>query len=235
MKRSRIIACFLCLLILAGCNGQEPNAGDDAPVVPYHESETFDESLSYDENGADGAIHEPDGVVENPEPEEIDIYYENELCHCGEHYRGEYLRDLTPPMNIREHYDMDFKLFDEAENIYSTTYIQWESEWTSALFIWTDEPVYNFSFVSLSWRHNEGEEFEFFTREILLNIDELLPSDIVILNVNFIHYLLPHGGLIFEDSNGELVRMYIIESMRGGCFPAYHLGFHNDDWADWID
>jgi len=44
------------------------------------------------------------------------------------------------------------------------------------------------------------------------------------LNVAFSHYLLPHGAIIFTGEDGVQRRMFIHESMRGGCYSIYHLG-----------
>jgi hypothetical protein len=51
---------------------------------------------------------------------------------------------------------------------------------------------------------------------------------VVVLNVFFSHYLLPHGAIIFTDEAGKTWRMFINESMRGGCYPVYGLGFPHE-------
>ena len=107
------------------------------------------------------------------------------------------------------------------------------------LVIWADEPLRDFSFVSLTFNSDYGESDEvrdyFYTREVLLTIDELTPTDAVVLNVFFPHYLISRGGVVFTDADGIQRRMFIAESMRGGCWPHFYLSPHNDEthWADW--
>ena len=66
------------------------------------------------------------------------------------------------------------------------------------------------------------------TQEVLLTVPVLRPTDAVVLNVAFEHYLLPHGAVIFTDANGVQWRMFIGQSMRGGCFPIYSLGLPHE-------
>jgi hypothetical protein len=74
---------------------------------------------------------------------------------------------------------------------------------------------------------DEKDKTFFYTEEIVYTVDELFPGDALLLNVGFVHYLIPRGGLIFTDENGEQKSMLITESMRGGCFPRYGLSPHN--------
>ena len=169
-----------------------------------------------------------------------------ELCYCGEAYVHE-LRLPTPPMNIHEifapwqghDYGFPHELHEaniaefvrDFENVHTATEIQWETDWYETIVLWSDAPLRDFSFVSLDtagheWYEVEGSYSQLIigTQEVLLTVDELLPTDAVILNVNFFHYLLPYGAIIFTDEDGLRWRMFIRESMRGGCFPLYHLG-----------
>ena len=96
--------------------------------------------------------------------------------------------------------------------------------------MWSDAPLRDFSFVSLDTAGHYWDETEtpsrliIHTHEVLLAVDELLPTDAVVLNVNFFHYLLPYGAIIFTDEDGARWRMFIWESMAGGCFPTFSLG-----------
>jgi hypothetical protein len=216
MRRSRIIACILCLLILAGCS---ENAG-------VHDGEEIDIVLE-----------ETEVPEETDIPDEIDVY-ENELCHCGEHKIGESLRQPTPPVNFREEHEVDSEFLNNFDNVYTCTYIQFETEFYSTLYIWTDEPLYDFSFVSLDVAGHYWHEDRLLvinTQEVLLNIPVLLPADAVVLNVAFAHYLLPHGAIIYTDEQGEMWRMLIGQNMRGGCYPLYGLGFPDNEWLNWVD
>ena len=171
-----------------------------------------------------------------------------ELCPCGEHYRHEQLRQPTPPINIHEifapwlgDWDEDFPQEEHDanianfvwrfENIHMVTYTQFETDWYGTIILWTDEPLRDFSFVSLDVAGHDWDEdgqLVIDTREVILTIPKLLPTDVVVLNIAFAHYLLPHGAIIFTDEHGIRKRMFIQESMRGGCFPLYHLGLsHN--------
>jgi len=73
-----------------------------------------------------------------------------------------------------------------------------------------------------------------YTQEVIYEIDELLPGDAIVFSVAFSHYLLPHAGIGFTDSKGVHRRMFILESMRGGCWPLYLLSpLEDDGWAVW--
>jgi hypothetical protein len=144
---------------------------------------------------------------------------EFELCECGTNYVYE-LRRQTPPLNVRSLHEAD-DFSNEFENIHAFTYLQWESEWPSTIIIWSDEPLYDFSFVSL----DNNAAMYFYVREILFTVDELLPTDAVALTVAFEHYLHPRGGIMFTDANGVKKSAFIYESMEGGCVPLLHVSF----------
>lgn len=174
-------------------------------------------------------------------------YYEDEayveLCpFCGE-YAHKPIRQPTPPMNIHEIFSPwqgldspfpkeghDARVTDFVagfENVHTVTYTQLEMDWYGTIILWADEPLHDFAFVSLDISsHDWGEDGELTidTREVLLNVPRLLPSDAVVLNVSFAHYLLPHGAIIFTGEDGVQRRMFIWESMRGECYATYHLG-----------
>ena len=225
-------------------NSNSPTSSSQDTDTPPANNSGPDNSEPVTENGAITNIDNPANPAED----------ENELCHCGEHYVNEELRNPTPPLYIHEiipewHYPpTDFpkeehdKLLSEFvskyETVHTTTFIQWETEWYDTLIIWTDTPLRDFSFVSLDHQDNNDERGAFYIKEKLLTVDELLPNDAVVLNVAFEHYLIPRGGLVFTDESGVRRRVFISESMRGGCFPRYNLKFYEDsfsDWADWID
>ena len=166
------------------------------------------------------------------------------LCDCGEHYVHEDLRTTTPPLNIREPWEWGVtqQQFQESlyqfETIHRITYHQFETEWHGYSFvIWTDEPLRDFFFASLDvaghyW--NDDSQLVIGTQEVLYEIDALLLGDAVVFNVSFSHYLLPHAGIGFADSNGVHRRMFISESMRGGCWPSVLLvPLEDSGWAVW--
>ena len=173
-----------------------------------------------------------------------DEVYSPERCACGEHYIDEDLRFPTPPLVTHEprKWGTTLQQFQESlyqfEDIHRITYHQFETERsTYAFVIWTDEPLRDFFFASLDVaRHYwyEDRQLVIGTREVIFEIDKLLPGDAIIFDVAFSHYLLPHAGVGFTDSNGVNRRMFILESMRGGCGPWYVLSPLSDDgWAVW--
>ena len=174
----------------------------------------------------------------------IEKNYEREWCWCGGHFVDEEPRRPTPPLNITEVL-VDWQDDDEGmmlkilevnefirdfEFVHEYTFNQSNVEWTNTIILWPDRIIRDFSFVHL---HYDGDTI-FTTVEVLLTIDELLPSHAVVLNVVFAHYLFPRGGIIFTDGNGEQRRMFIQESMVGGCVPLFHLVPLEDVfWAVW--
>ena len=157
------------------------------------------------------------------------------LCECGMTFP---IIVQTPPINMQDS-DVNAEFLDDFETVHTYTYIQWDTEWYSTLAFWPDAPVRDFKFVSLNFDAGD-ERMYFYTREVLLTVDELLPTDVVVLNVAFFHYLIPRGGIVFTDDSGEQRRMLITDvSMRGGCevcFRSFVLSFHDEShFADWID
>jgi len=181
----------------------------------------------------------------DPEPD-TDPVNENEICEfCGDHYIGQDLRAhwQTPPMNIRDvgdwmgvdiHINEMDAFLSSFETVHNFTFLQWETEWYRTLVLWPDRTLTNFSFVELGMYDDEYESY-FYVLQELLAIDELRPNHAVVLNVAFFHYMIPSGGLVFTDENGEQVRMLILDaSSRGGCWPHFGLGVHSEDfWAGW--
>ncbi|MCL2408746.1 MAG: hypothetical protein FWC96_03930 [Oscillospiraceae bacterium] len=155
-----------------------------------------------------------------------------ELCYCGDHYTHEPLRQPTPPMNIREMFTDNISEYVYGfENVHTVTYLQLETDWCSTIILWADIHLRDFSFVSLDVAGHywyEDRQLVIDTREVLLTVPDLLPTDAVVLNVAFAHYLLPHGAIIFTDEYGVRWRMFLGEDMRGGCFPIYHLGMPHE-------
>ena len=158
------------------------------------------------------------------------------ICYCGmKTYYHEGARRPTPPLNIHQlrEFSLVYGLWEAAdpaadaeflsafENVHEFTYLQFDTDLYSTIALWADEPLFNFSFVSLDAAghyFDEDSRLVINTREVLFTIDKLLPADVVILNVAFSHYMLPHGGVIFTDSDGVQSRMFILESMVGvGC------------------
>ncbi|MDR0272909.1 MAG: hypothetical protein LBI27_06295, partial [Clostridiales bacterium] len=93
--------------------------------------------------------------------------------------------------------------------------------------LWTDTALRDFKVVTLDVAEHYWENDEHLiihTDEVLFEIDELQPTDLVVLHLYFPHYLLPHEAILYTDENGVQMRMFIHESMRGGCYPLFILG-----------
>ena len=166
--------------------------------------------------------------IDVPVESVVDFY---ELCpYCGLHYVHELLRKPTPPMNIREVEPFGFAthFLYQFETIHTVTYLQFETEHPSKIAIWTDTPLFDFSVVSLDIAGHDWDDYGQLiinTQEVLFTICKLLPTEAVVLNLAFAHYLLPHGAIIFMDEDDIQWRMFITESMKGGCSPHFHLSF----------
>jgi hypothetical protein len=214
-----LTAAISALLLLSSCAPHPTRGRLDETDYPY-------EYIPDETTPATDAPTEP--------PTEIaDTPYTDELCHCGEHYVNEDLRQPTPPLNIREMHEVDAEFLDSFETIHTFTYIQWETDLYSTIVLWPDEILHDFTFLSLGF-NGDAERMQFYTREVLMTIGELPPTEAVVLNVAFVHYLIPRGGLIFTDADGAEMRMFISESMRGGCWPIFNLAIHDEThWADW--
>jgi hypothetical protein len=169
---------------------------------------------------------------------EVDDYsHISELCECGQHYTDELLRFPTPPINAHEilspqlESDTEYNaviadFVRDFENIYTITHNEYPFDWyTDALILWSDAPLRDFSFVVIDfWEGNSVEEgWTIRTTKIPFTIDELLPTDVVVINVAFSHYLRPHAAVIFADETGLQTRMFIEQSMEDRCYPAYYL------------
>ena len=170
---------------------------------------------------------------------------------CGSHYVHEALRQPTPPMNMHEILHPDAEALEAEflanfgfQNVHRTSYI-WKHggrdddiiNRPGGMFLWPDRPLRDFSFVTLDVDGHYWDESEvparlvIHTQEIILQIPQLLPRDVVVLNVGFRHCLLPHGAIMFTEEDGTRWRMFISESMRGGCFPLFHLGTAHE-WTE---
>ena len=235
---------FVMLLLLVG-RSAETNS-HMVPELPDEPVSTY----SYELYGSkENNFHE--NLDDEYVPQIVhDEVHSPERCDCGgHHYIGEDLRSPTPPLVMREprewgtplqHFQESFQHFQEAlyqfENIHRITYHQFETERHYYSFIiWTDEPLRDFFFASLdvAGHYWYDDKLVIGTREVIFEIDELLPGDAIIFDVAFSHYFLPRAGVGFTDSNGANRRMFILESMRGGCWPMYFLAPLSDDWAAW--
>ena len=170
-----------------------------------------------------------------------DETYPSVRCPCGEFYMHEVLRTPTPPINIREPYEIGFgylpqfeQFLDQFETIHEIILVRGGMTFV----IWTDEPLRDFYFASLDvdglyW--GEGGRIVIDTREVIFEIDELLPGEAFVFSVLFAQYLRPNAGIGFTDSNGVHRRMFIFgPSMRGGCYPLFALSPLGDSgWAVW--
>ncbi|MCL2353310.1 MAG: hypothetical protein FWC69_01620 [Defluviitaleaceae bacterium] len=142
-----------------------------------------------------------------------------EICpYCGEYAHGS-LRQPTPPMHIheifapwqgpdapfpQEEHDANIAAFvADFENVHTVTYTEFETDWHGTIILWADEPLRDFSFVSLDiaghdW--SQEDELSLNTREVIFAIPKLSPADVVVLNLACSHYLLPYGA---SSSTGE--------------------------------
>ena len=187
------------------------------------------------------AYGDDESVLNNNLHDEEDFFLES--CFCGEHFVHEDLRMPTPPLHILELWELgmtpeQFQDFlDQFKNIHRIDYHQFETKHTNYSFvIWTDEPIRDFFFASLDVAGHDWYDGRLVigTLEVIFEIEELLPGDAVLFSVSFSHYLLPHGGVGFVDYGDTYVRMFIMERMRGGCWPVFILTqLTEDGWAIW--
>ena len=139
-------------------------------------------------------------------------------CYCGRH---DIDKISTAPLNMYlisdwsiQHDTQGAKLLNYAnvfDNIHELTYLQWEGAGFDTLLFWSDETIYNMSIVALSICYEEEVDWQnvvFYTSEVIGYFEELNPADIIVLNVAFSHYILPHGGIIFTNQEGEEKRMF---------------------------
>ena len=229
MNRAKSLLTFTAVgiaLLFVGC-------GYTAPETPTIINESQEESsCSY--------VYSPIEIATDADPitdlsiEVDNTPYTHELCYyCG---GPNFERQPTPPLNILDA-GVDDKFLSAFETVHTVTYLQWEADWHHTLAFWPDEPLRDFSFLSLGF-HDTGERMYFYTREVLLTVEELLPTDTVVLNVLFFHYLIPRGGLVFTDENGVQRRMLVVDqSVVGGCSQCiliFILSEHDEThFADW--
>lgn len=233
--KKRVISVITVLLIagiaMVSCGGDYTETSNVTGDSPYHELESPSTNQDTSSN------------VTNTEPA---TPVTNDICHCGEHYVGEFLRTPTPPLNIREMNEVDDDFLDKFDTIhtvtlreygdlaepfiYTTTHVDISDH---TIILWPDERLNEISIIALGF-----EEFAhrsmFYTREIVYNIPELAPTDAIVMNLSVLHYLMPRAGIIFRVGNQLPQRMFFTESMRGGCFPIYGLMVHDEThWARW--
>ena len=176
----------------------------------------------------------------------------NILCHCGEHYIGQDLRQPTPPLNIREWNEVDESFLDNFGPRQGLAYIEHSGdlanpvtrveEWWGhsqleyhTMLIWADQEIYDFRVVALGFDET-GDTMSFYVRHELLSFGWLAPNNLLMINASLLHYLIPRMGITFTDAYGNNHRMLISESMRGGCFPLFNLAVHDEShFALWDD
>ena len=148
------------------------------------------------------------------------------------------LRYPTPPMNIHEifstrQWGVDFPYTEHNamvidfvrvfENIHTGTFIFGANYHTAdnwwgydTIILWSDTVLRDFSFVVLNvWDEEDG--MKIFTEATPFAIDKLLPTDVIVLNVSFFHYLRPQAAIIFTDESGLQNRMFILQDMSDSC------------------
>ena len=206
------------LLLFAGCADIDNN--NVVNSVEYNNNSTeygaeFDANLTEDD---------ADSTATNND------YYLPESCYCGWDYT--YAMSSIYPFNIREFIipeNIDDEFLAEFSYIHTFTYKQWDFGDYHNLVIWVDAPVRNLSFVLLSYIEDEWPEhgwpIYFDAQNILFTVDELLPTEALVLNVIFAHYLLPSAGLMFTDIDDVQRYLILHESMAGCCFPQFLLSY----------
>ena len=168
-----------------------------------------------------------------------DLY--GELCEiCGDHFVGDDLRHESRPINFRDVHVGYVEFFDEHidgflqsrfATVHTTTYVRHgdapgQNLRTSdmaypVMVLWSDVTLYDFQFVSLSVQ----EDVAFVVQEVLLTVDVLQPTHAVALKVQLFHYLMPRVGFMFTDAQGVEHHLLLFQSMRGGCWPYWHIAF----------
>ena len=248
MKIKNLMLCALATtLLLAACSTQE------SPLNVYEPSTTDAAYTPEQTSTTDKAdTTEPTQTAYGTSaPTDISTLASNICEFCGDHYIGEDLRTLqvlefgffTYPMNIRDSFEWEMvdalegtldAFLSGFDTVHEVTYQQWEADWYNTIILWSDTPLRDFYIVSLAVGEDVDDKMGIFAQELIFSTEELLTSHAIVLNVAFAHYLLPHGGLIFTDENGDMRRMFINESMRGGCYPHFTLSFYDEDGWDWL-
>ena len=150
----------------------------------------------------------------------IELADDGNRCECGASYAHDVARPPTPPINIIDHVGDEF--LEQFERIHHFDFADWDTDWRNRIVFWTDEPVREMSFISLSWVDFFSRVF-YYASDAHFTIDEFLPGQAFVLDVAFSHYLIPRGGLSFIDNNGEKQYLGILESMAGicACWPHF--------------
>jgi len=151
---------------------------------------------------------------------------------------GQELRDPTPPLNLCEGHEVGDGFLGDFARLHEASYFQFELEDREGnrLYFWADEPLRDVRFVSLNfgWENENYMQTIFSVRNVILALDSLQLNEAVALNVAFAHYLFPHGGVIFTDASGNEQRMFLLQSMRGGCYPHFLLwAYETNEWQIW--
>jgi|GEM_PF-3917247 len=137
-------------------------------------------------------------------------------------------------LNIRDLWQVDDDFLSQFENIHTAEYLQWETEFPATLIIWPNEPLRDFSFVSV---HSNAICCAYVGRSIL-TVDELQPSDAVVLTLALMGYIHPACGVIFTDTNGERhYKIFFQEISDLGDGQVFHLSdFSNliSRRKDWV-
>jgi hypothetical protein len=173
----------------------------------------------------------------------------HELCDCGSQDCHDVITQPTSPLYMLpfnwhalpliSQYKSEF--LNSFETAHEFTYRQYETDWHHTLIIWTDTPLSNFSFVTLGFEdiYDSDDRSYFYIIDTLFTLELFQPTDVIVLNVAFSHYLIPHGGLIFTDENGVQRRMFISENMElessiECIFHRFVLLPHNEHYfSDW--
>ena len=112
----------------------------------------------------------------------------------------------SPPFYIRESRDDAF--LSACDRVHSFTH----RDGAVPFILWTNERVYDFSFIRISHVDVGGKTY-FFTWETLFTMEVLLPTDALLLDILFGGWLYPYVGFSFVDADHQRHYRYIRLSM----------------------
>ena len=219
-KISRVISLLFALIMMltsvAACGESEAIELIETPP-PQSPTATVDEIETQPPQSPAATVDEVEEYSYTQQIRDKTIFQNIITCYCGRH---DIDRISTAPLNMYfisdwsiQHDTQGAKLLDYANlfsNVHELTYLQWEGAPYDTLLFWSDEAIYNISIVALSISDEEvdWQNVVFYTSELIGYFEELNPTDIIVLNVAFSHYIRPHGGIIFTNHAGEVKRLF---------------------------
>lgn len=181
-------------------------------------------------------------VEENYQAEEY------QRCDCGGWYLYELARTPTPPLNFIEIWERTHNFLYQFDTVHQFTFWEWHQEqpypttkdyvydWEHAFILFPDQTLRDFRLLWLGL-DDDGDEMNFYIREVLFEIDRFTTSQALALNLQLAHYLIPGIGFEFATENNQLSRFLLHDgTARGGCGPHFSISPHDQThWAGWID